>query len=65
MPNLNLKEEVILVIGSMGSDAGYSVLTPHGVRHVPSNNPMAREAYAALMKNYNQLQEIASRERAA
>jgi hypothetical protein len=65
MPNLNMKEEVILVIGNMGSDAGYTVLTPHGVRHVPSNNPMAREAFAALTKSYIQLQEIASREKAA
>ena len=65
MPNLKLKEEVILVIGSMGSDAGYTVLTPHGVRHVPSNNPMAREAFDALTKNYIKLQEIATREQAA
>lgn len=64
MPQLNVREEVILVIGSMGSDAGYSVLTPHGVIHVPGNNPMAREAFAALAKSYATLQEIAQKQQA-
>jgi hypothetical protein len=41
---IQLKEEVILVIGAAGSDAPYSVLTPHGLKHVPGNNPFAREA---------------------
>jgi hypothetical protein len=64
MPKINLKEEVILVIGQIGSDAGYSVLTPHGVVHVPGNNPMAREAYKALTSSFAKLQEIALKEQA-
>ncbi len=60
--NLRVMEEVIMVIGSMGSDAGYSVLTPHGVIHVPGNNPMAREAYEKLVKCYAELQQIALKE---
>lgn len=62
---IQLKEEIILVIGAFGSDAGYSVLTPHGVKHVPGNNPMAREAYGELTKSYAKLQEIAQKERMA
>ena len=62
MPNIKLKEEVILVIGTMGSDAGYRVLTPHGIVVVPGNNPMAREAYQALQKSHAKLQEIAQKE---
>ncbi|HEV2134050.1 MAG TPA: hypothetical protein VGR47_07285 [Terracidiphilus sp.] len=62
MPNLKLREEVILVIGQLGSDAGYSVLTPHGVVHVPGNNPMAKEAYKALTGSFAKLQEIALKE---
>jgi len=64
MPNIKEMEEVILVIGRMGSDAGYSVLTPHGVVHVPGNNPMAREAFEALKGSYAKLQEIGQKERA-
>jgi hypothetical protein len=59
MPDIRLKEEVILVIGVVGSDGGYSVLTPHGLKRIPGNNPMAREAYDAVMKSYTKLQEIA------
>lgn len=51
----HLKEEVILVIGAFGSDTGYSVLIPHGVKHVPGNNPMAREAYEAMTISYAQI----------
>lgn len=61
MPNIKEMEEVILVIGRMGSDAGYSVLTRHGIVHVPGNNPMAREAYGALQKSFAKLQEIAQK----
>jgi hypothetical protein len=61
MANIKAIEEVILVIGSMGSDAGYSVLTPHGVVHVPGNNPLAREAFEALTKSFAKLQEIAQK----
>ena len=39
-----------MVIGVLGSDAGYYVLGPHGLVHVPGNNPEAREAYSALTK---------------
>jgi hypothetical protein len=53
------KEEVILVIGAAGSDAPYSVLTPHGLKHVPGNNPFAREAFEALTKSFAKLQQIA------
>jgi hypothetical protein len=61
MANIKAIEEVILVIGSRGSDAGYSVLTPHGVVHVPGNNPLAREAFEALTISYAKLQEIAQK----
>ena len=64
MANLKAIEEVILVIGTRGSDAGYNVLTPHGVVHVPGNNPEAREAYATLTKSFVKLQEIAAKEQA-
>lgn len=64
MPNIKEMEEIILVIGRMGSDAGYTVLTPHGPKHVPGNNPMAREAVEALRGSYAKLQEIAQKERA-
>jgi hypothetical protein len=60
---IQLKEEIILVIGAFGSDAGYKVLTPHGVKVVPDNNPLAREAYAQLTKSFAKLQEIAQKER--
>ena len=63
MPNIKEMEEIILVIGSMGSDAGYSVLTPHGVVRVPGNNPMAREAFETLKRSYARLQEIGQKER--
>ena len=59
MAELNLREEVILVIGNMGGDAGYSVLTPHGIVHVPGNNPMVQQAFQALMNNFKILQEAA------
>jgi hypothetical protein len=63
MPNIREIEEVIMVIGRAGSDGGYSVLTPHGLVHVPGNNPMAREAFQALKTSYTKLQEIAQKER--
>lgn len=58
-------EEIILVIGNSGGDGGYSVLTPHGIVKVPSNNPEAREAAQAVMKGYAALQEIALKHAAA
>jgi hypothetical protein len=64
MPNIREMEEIILVIGRMGSDAGYTVITPHGPKHVPGNNPMAREAFETLKQSYAKLQEIAQKERA-
>jgi hypothetical protein len=63
MANIKLREEVFMVIGVLGSDAGYYVLGPHGLVHVPGNNPEAREAYSALTKSYQKLQEIAQKER--
>lgn len=62
MANSKAIEEVILVIGTRGSDAGYSVLTPHGLRRVPGNNPEAREAFATLTKSFAKLQEISLKE---
>ena len=59
-----LKEEVILVIGSEGSDAGYKVLTPHGIVKVPGNNPEARVALETLAKGFEKLQSIALKEQA-
>jgi hypothetical protein len=64
MPIIREKEEVMLVIGQVGSDAGYGILTPHGIVHVPGNNPEAREAFQAAMKSYAKLQAIAEREQA-
>jgi len=65
MSGLKQIEEVIMVIGSKGSDGGYSVLTPHGLLHVPGNNPLIREAYAALVKANLKVQEIAQKQHAA
>jgi hypothetical protein len=62
MPDLKMAQQVILVIGDMGGDGGYTVLTPHGLVHVPGNNPMAQEAAEGLMKSFTALQEIASKE---
>ncbi len=62
MANIHLQEEILLVVGALGSDAGSKVLTPHGVKKVPSNNPEAREAYETLTKSYAKLQEIAQKE---
>ncbi|WP_047492370.1 hypothetical protein [Terriglobus sp. TAA 43] len=64
MANIKEIEEVIMVIGSKGSDGGYSVLTPHGLLHVPGNNPLIREAYAALVKANLKVQEIAQKQHA-
>jgi hypothetical protein len=59
---IKAKEEVFLVIGSMGSDAGYSV-PAHGLVHVPSNNPEARGVFETISKSYAKPQEIAQKER--
>ena len=45
--------------GAVGSDAPYTVLTPHGPKRVPGNNPFAREAFEALTKSYAKLQQLA------
>lgn len=43
-----LTESVIAVIGALGSDGGYTVVTPHGLIHVPGNRPvMALASIAA------------------
>lgn len=44
---LVLEEAVIAVIGVLGSDAGYVVLTPHGLVHVGGNNPVINLASIA------------------
>ena len=62
MPITKEAEEVILVIGSNGSDGGYSVITPHGLKKVPGNNPEARAAFAAIAKSHASLQAIALRQ---
>jgi hypothetical protein len=59
MAPIKATEEVILVIGQAGSDGGYSVLTPQGIRKVPSNNPEARAAFDAVAKSFATLQAIA------
>lgn len=56
---INANQEVIVIIGSSGSDGGYKVITPHGLKRVPDNNPEGRKAYAAILENYAKLQEIA------
>ncbi len=58
----NIKsEQVIMVIGSLGSDAGYTVLTPHGLVHVPGNNPEVHAAFDALSKSFAKIQAIAQK----
>jgi hypothetical protein len=64
MANVIAKEEVLLVLGSSGSDGGYRLLTPHGIVKVPSNNPEARVALEALTQSYEKLQSIAVKEQA-
>jgi hypothetical protein len=64
MSNIKAVEEIILVIGQRGGDGGYSVLTPHGIKKVPSNNPEAREAFNAVEKSFAKLQAIAGKEQA-
>lgn len=61
MTKIKATEEIILVIGQQGSDGGYSVLTPHGVVKVPSNNPEATEAFNAVAKSFAKLQAIAAK----
>jgi hypothetical protein len=66
MPDLNFNatQEIILVIGSSGGDGGCKVLTPHGVVHVPGNNPDGRRAYETVMKDFAALQEVALKQKA-
>ena len=64
MAPIKATEEVILVIGNAGGDGGSSVLTPHGLVHVPGNNPLMREALAVLLKSYAKVQEIAEKQQA-
>ncbi|MBB5057388.1 hypothetical protein HDF16_002073 [Granulicella aggregans] len=61
MTNIKATEEVILVIGQQGGDGGYSVLTPHGITKVPSNNPEAHAAFDAVAKSFAKLQAIAAK----
>ena len=61
MPDFNIKAEleVIMVVGDAGGDGGSMVLTPHGLKRVPDNNPELREAYRAIVKNYGILKNAA------
>ncbi|HVQ44298.1 MAG TPA: hypothetical protein VMT30_05025 [Candidatus Saccharimonadia bacterium] len=59
MSNVNATQEVIIVIGDASGDGGHFVVTPHGVKRVPDNNPGLREAYKAIAKNYAILQKAA------
>ena len=62
IPNIKLAEEIILVIGSIGSDADHTVLTTRGPLHVPGNNPETRKALEGMRENYAKLQQIALKE---
>ena len=61
MPDLNVKaaQEVIIVIGDSGGDGGATIITAHGLKRVPDNNPETRRAYEALVQNYNVLKKAA------
>ena len=67
MPDLNIKaeQEVIIVIGDSGGDGGATIVTPHGLKRVPDNNPELRKAYEALVKNYAILKNAALQQRTA
>jgi hypothetical protein len=54
MPDLKLKatQEVIVIIGDAGGDGGHFVVTPHGLKRVPDNNPELRKAFESIVKNY-------------
>jgi hypothetical protein len=61
MPDLNIRatQEVIIVIGDSGGDGGAVVVTPHGLKRVPGNNPELRKAYNELVRNYAILKNAA------
>lgn len=65
MPDFNIKatQEVIIVIGDSGGDGGAIIVTPHGLKKVPDNNPELRKAYEALVKNYAVLKKAALEQR--
>ncbi len=65
MPDLNVKatQEVIVIIGDAGGDGGAWVVTPHGLKRVPDNNPELREAYRAIVKNYTILKKAVVNEK--
>jgi hypothetical protein len=54
MPDFNIKamQEVIIVIGDSGGDGGAVIVTPHGLKKVPDNNPELRKAFKAIVDNY-------------
>lgn len=64
MPDLNIKatQEVIIVIGDAGGDGGHFVVTPHGLKKVPDNNPELRKAYDAIVKNYAVLKKAVAQQ---
>jgi hypothetical protein len=63
MPPIKATQEVIMVIGQMGSDGGYFVVTPKGLKRVPDNNPGFKKAYAEIVKNYDILKKAALEQR--
>jgi len=66
MPDLNnikATQEVIIIIGDSGGDGGAIIVTPHGLKKVPDNNPELRKAYDALVKNYAVLKKAAVEQR--
>ena len=52
LKNIRATQEVIVIIGDSGGDGGGTIVTPHGLKRVPDNNPELREAFKAIMKNY-------------
>lgn len=64
MPDLNLRaaQEVIIVIGDAGGDGGAWVVTPHGLKRVPDNNPESRQALKAIAKNYEVLKKAVAKQ---
>lgn len=65
MPDLNLRaaQEVIIIIGDANGDGGHFVVTPHGLKRVPDNNPGLRKAFDAIVKNYAVLKKAVAEEK--
>lgn len=65
MPDFNIKatQEVIIIIGDAGGDGGHFVVTPHGLKRVPDNNPETRKAFESIIKNYAVLKKAVAEEK--